>query len=51
MYLGLDPSAVLEQGELWRLLTCLSLHSGMAHLTLNSFALAFIGMEAEAVLG
>lgn len=41
--LALNPSAVLEQGEVSRLATALLLHGGLTHLAVDTFALAWIG--------
>lgn len=54
MELALRPSAVLAaapDSEWWRLGSCLFLHSGMPHLALDTFALAYLGPDAEALLG
>jgi membrane associated rhomboid family serine protease len=54
MALCLDPSALVGQanaGEWWRLGTATFLNASLLHLTLNSWALAFVGAEAEAVMG
>jgi rhomboid protease GluP len=42
---------VLQQGELWRLLTATFLHYGAAHLVINLFGLALIGRLIEASFG
>lgn len=51
MALAMDPASVLANGEWWRLGSSTLLHAGMLHLTLNCWALSFVGVEAEAVLG
>ncbi|KIY96005.1 hypothetical protein MNEG_11957 [Monoraphidium neglectum] len=54
MELALQPSAVLStagDSEWWRLGSCLLLHNGMPHLALDTFALAYLGPDAEALLG
>ncbi|KAI8469310.1 MAG: hypothetical protein J3K34DRAFT_424303 [Monoraphidium minutum] len=52
--LALQPSAVLAAGpdsEWWRMGSCLLLHNGMPHLALDTFALAYLGPDAEALVG
>lgn len=54
MELALRPSEVLAaapDSEWWRVGSCLLLHNGMPHLALDTFALAYIGPDAEAFLG
>jgi membrane associated rhomboid family serine protease len=48
---ALEPSAVLAQGEYWRLLTALFLHYGALHLLVNLYALHVLGPPLEASLG
>lgn len=38
-------------GEWWRLFTCMFLHFGILHLALNMYALFFIGVYLEPLLG
>jgi rhomboid protease GluP len=38
-------------GEWWRLFTCMFLHAGILHLLMNMFALAYIGMFLEPIMG
>jgi rhomboid protease GluP len=42
---------VLYQGEVWRLLTCMFLHFGPAHLLLNMYCLARVGPLVERLFG
>eukprot|EP00775_Hariotina_reticulata_P003347 gene3347-3623_t len=49
--LAMQPEAVMEQGELWRLGTCLVLHGGLTHLALDTFFLGWMGPGIEALLG
>lgn len=43
-------SATLD-GQYWRLLTCCFLHIGIIHLLFNMYALMYIGMMLEPILG
>lgn len=43
--------ALVAQGEAWRLLTSIFLHSGLIHLAFNMVALYFLGSFAEAAFG
>jgi rhomboid protease GluP len=59
--LVIQPEAVLAdgaliptlvaQGEVWRLLTSMFLHSGITHLALNMLSLYFLGSFVEAAFG
>ena len=42
---------VWEEGQWYRIFTCLFLHFGMAHLANNMLVLAVLGMRLEGVLG
>jgi rhomboid protease GluP len=39
------------KGEWWRLFTCMFLHGGILHLAMNVYALLYIGMFLEPLLG
>ena len=41
----------VESGEWWRLVTYIFLHGGAMHLLMNSFALLYIGMFLEPLMG
>ncbi len=43
--------ALVAQGEVWRLLTSMFLHSGFAHLALNMLSLYFLGSFIEEAFG
>lgn len=47
---ALVPAAI-AQGEAWRLLTSIFLHSGLIHLAFNMVALYFLGTFAETAFG
>jgi membrane associated rhomboid family serine protease len=48
---ALEPSAVVAQGEYWRLFTALFLHAGFLHLGFNIFALYVLGPPLERAIG
>jgi membrane associated rhomboid family serine protease len=48
---ALEPYAVVEHGEYWRLLTALFLHGGFLHLAFNLFALYVLGPPLERSIG
>lgn len=51
-FLGvLDPAAVREDGEVWRLLTCAFLHAGILHIAFNLSWLRSIGPLLEEEFG
>lgn len=41
----------VEHGQWWRLITYIFLHAGFMHLFMNTFALLYIGMHLEPLLG
>jgi rhomboid protease GluP len=49
--LGALVPALVAQGEVWRLLTSIFLHSGFAHLAMNMISLYFLGSFAEIYFG
>jgi rhomboid protease GluP len=49
--LGALVPALVAEGEAWRLLTSMFLHSGFAHLALNMISLYFLGSFAEVSFG
>ncbi len=48
---GANFRPVTLQGELWRILSCCFVHIGIVHLTFNMYALIYIGMLLEPILG
>ncbi|XP_038888787.1 RHOMBOID-like protein 5 [Benincasa hispida] len=50
-YGALDKDAVVEQGEAWRLVSCIWLHAGVIHLLANMLSLLFIGVRLEQEFG
>jgi membrane associated rhomboid family serine protease len=40
-----------QQQQYWRLITCMFLHSGFAHLILNNYALWVLGQQIEQIYG
>ena len=49
--LGALVPALVAEGEAWRLLTNVFLHSGFAHLAMNMISLYFLGSFAEVSFG
>jgi membrane associated rhomboid family serine protease len=48
---GLEKKLVVENGEGWRLLSCMWLHVGVVHLVANMLSLLFIGIRLEQEFG
>ncbi len=48
---GANFRPVTLDGQLWRLLTCCFLHIGFIHLLMNMYALLYIGVLLEPILG
>ncbi|MGN7410082.1 MULTISPECIES: rhomboid family intramembrane serine protease [unclassified Sporosarcina] len=48
---GVGSNYMIEQGEYWRLVTPMFLHSGIMHLLFNMFSLFIFGPELEKVAG
>jgi rhomboid protease GluP len=48
---GADYRPLVVTGEYWRLLTCIFLHEGLMHVLLNMYALFFVGIFLEPVIG
>lgn len=49
--LGAKDSALIWQGQYWRLLTPVFLHAGLMHLAFNTYALFQLGRLVEALYG
>lgn len=48
---GANYGPAIQDGELWRLLSNVFLHGGLLHLFMNMYALLFIGLFLEPLLG
>ncbi|PON50947.1 Peptidase S54, rhomboid [Parasponia andersonii] len=48
---ALDRNLVVENGQGWRLLSCMWLHAGVIHLLANMLSLLFIGIRLEQEFG
>lgn len=48
---GLIPAAVVEQGQIYRLLTAMFLHINPAHIFFNMYALYIVGSALEPIFG
>lgn len=48
---ALDRKLVVENGQGWRLLSCMWLHAGVIHLLANMLSLLFIGIQLEQEFG
>jgi rhomboid protease GluP len=48
---GANIKALTLGGEPWRLFTCIFLHIGVLHLLMNMYALVYIGLLLEPILG
>lgn len=42
---------LVQEGEWWRLLSCLWLHAGLIHLIANMISLLFMGIRLEEEFG
>ena len=49
--LGAKVNELINNGQVWRLLTCAFLHGGLAHIAFNMYSLKIIGSEVEYVYG
>lgn len=48
---GLNYDLVIENGEWYRFITCMFLHSGFQHILMNVVSLAFCGFSLEDKIG
>ena len=48
---GASYGPLIQEGEWWRLFTCIFLHSGVAHLVYNMVSLCLIGFLTEKEVG
>lgn len=48
---GAKYNIFIEQGQIWRLLTCAFLHSGLIHIACNMYSLYIIGPQIEQIYG
>lgn len=51
IFLGAKVSSLIDQGEFWRLLTAVFLHSSLTHLLFNCMAILTFGRLGEVVFG
>ena len=49
--LGANIRALLQAGEIWRLVTAAFLHANLIHLALNMYSLYIVGSQIETFLG
>ena len=48
---GAKYNILIEQGQVWRLLTCAFLHSGLVHIACNMYSLYIIGPQIQQIYG
>jgi rhomboid protease GluP len=48
---GALSKVLIEQGQIWRLLTCAFLHSGLVHIACNMYSLYIIGPQIQQIFG
>lgn len=51
VFFGAKVNPLIQQGQWWRLITPMFLHSGLTHIAVNSITLYFIGMQIEDLFG
>lgn len=48
---GAKSNMLIKQGQVWRLLTCAFLHSGLVHIACNMYSLYIIGPQIQQIYG
>ena len=48
---GAKDNILIAQGQIWRLLTCAFLHSGLVHIACNMYSLYIIGPQIQQIYG
>ncbi|ATO55689.1 MAG: rhomboid family intramembrane serine protease [Loigolactobacillus coryniformis] len=51
VFFGAKVNILIQQGQWWRLIMPIFLHSGLMHIAVNSVTLYFIGMQIESLFG
>lgn len=51
LFFGANLRVLVQHGQIWRLLTSVFLHIGIAHLIVNMYSLFIIGRQLEGFLG
>lgn len=49
--MGAKVNSLIDNGQVWRLITCAFLHGGLIHIFFNMYALKILGPEIECVYG
>lgn len=48
---ALEVKKVVEEGQAWRLVTCMWLHAGTFHVLANMLSFVFVGFRLEQEFG
>lgn len=51
VFMGAKVNYLIDQGQVWRLITCAFLHGGLVHILFNMYALKILGPEIEYIYG
>jgi len=51
IYFGAKSNILINQGQVWRLLACAFLHSGLVHIACNMYSLYIIGPQIQQIYG